>query len=428
MRFRYLPILFLVGVSLWAQSRSTPQKVLSNSSRITEIRVSGSVRYQSSELVSAVGLKLGEDGTEAAMNAGAERLASSGMFTDVTFSYVSFPEGTRVEYKVHDVDTLFPARFDNFVWMPRAELVRALQQKRPLFVGEVPDAGEMSTRLAEDVKVILAEKNVAATVSVHPLAPQDGGKILGFIYKVEGVRTPIRSIEFPGADPEMAAALKPVAATRIGSDYTEAGLSTFARMDLLPEYLTRGFLRARFQSAEFTLTEAASNAVVVRLPVQEGLRYKQAGVEWSGNSAFTAKELANVLNGKDGSWANLVQLDEDLGRIRKVYGTKGYMEARLKALSAYDDSSRTVSFRIEVHEGSQYHMGTVRVEGSEAIEKKLRELWKLRAGDVFDSGYFQLFLPTLGQHVDLRGLRIGMNQSVNRESRTVDIVVRFTPQ
>lgn len=388
----------------------------------------GSARYQTAELVSATGLKLGDAGTEAALNAGAERLASSGMFTEVTYSYVSFPEGTRAEYKVHDVEKLFPAHFDNFVWMPREELLRELRRRQPLFVGEVPDGGELYTRLAENVKAILAEKNVETTVSVHPQAPQEGGKILGFVYTVEGVRTPIRSMEFPGADAEMAAALKTVAAARIGSDYTEAGLSTFARLDLLPEYLARGFLKAGFEAPEFTLTEAASNAVVVRLPVKEGLRYQLSGFEWSGNSAFTAQELAKSMKVESGKWANQLRLNEDLKEISKLYGTKGYMEARLKALPTFDDSARTVAFRMEVQEGAQYHMGVVRVEGPDAIGKKFHELWKLRMGDVFDSGYGHVFLQALGRQVDLRGFKIGVSQSMNRESRTVDLVFRFTPR
>lgn len=430
MRFRhFIFTILLLGGFLCAQTHPPVTKIAANSTRLSGIRVTGSTRFQSSELVSSSGLKIGGEGTDDALKAGAELLASSGMFTDVTYSWVSSPQGTRVEYRVQDVEKLYPAEFDNFVWLQRQELVRALQQRRPLFHGEVPNAGNMYIQLGEDLKAILAEKNIIARVRALPLAPQGGGSILGFMFTVEGVKIPIRTVDFPGVDAEMLPVLKGVASPKIGSDYTESGLRAFSRLDLLPEYQKRGYLRARMQPPEFVLVDAASNAVSVKLPVVEGLCYQLTSVEWFGNTAFSAKELANALKVQIGKAANQLQLQDDLGGIEKKYGTKGYMEARLNSLPTFDDVAKAVSFRVEVTEGAQYHFGSVRVEGAtEAISKKFGELWKLRKGDVFDSSYALLFFQALGQQVDLSRLRVSIAGNKDKETKTVDVVFRFAPR
>lgn len=421
-------ILALIAAPLCAQTRSSAlQKIAKNSDVITEIVVSGSTRFQPVELVSSTGLKIGEDGPDAKLQAAAVALAASGMFTDVTYSWVSSPKGLRVEYKVQDVASLYPAIFDNFVWMTRDDLLHALRQRHPLFMGEIPGAGEMYTQLGEDLQAILAEMHVNGVVQVHPEVEQGGGRILGFRFTVQDVHIPIRAVEFPGATPEMAAVLKEKSTAKIGSDYSQGALHAFTRLDLMPEYMTRGYLQAHFQAPEFTVADHATNSVAVRLPVQGGLCYQLKGVEWLGNTAFPAKELARVLKVKTGDVANKVQFDEDLGGISKIYETRGYMHARLKAVPMFNDDEKSVSFRVEVTEGDQFHMGNVQLEGaSEALARKIQELWKLPAGDAFDSSYTGFFLKELGQQFDLRPYRISMRNTVNQESKTVDVLLRFT--
>lgn len=423
----FILILALLPASLWAQARpAAPQKVARNSNRITEIVASGSTRFQPAALISSMGLKIGEDGTEEKFQAAASALAASGMFTDITYSWESAPQGMRVEYKVQDVAQLYPPQFDNFVWLTRDELLSALKKRRPLFRGEIPNAGEMYIQLGEDMQAILAEMHVNATVKARPVTAMEGGRIIGFRYTVEGVRIPIRAVDFPGAAPEMVAILKEVAASKIGSDFSETVLLTFSRLDLLPQYMSRGYLQARFGALEFTPADAATNSVAVRLPVREGLCYRLKEVQWSGNSAFPGQELAKLLKVKIGTTANSVQLDEDLGAISRNYGTRGYMRPRLKANPTFNDEEKTVSFRIDVTEGDQYRMGVMRMEGaSEAVTEKGAELWKLRAGDVYDSSYAQQFLKDLFQEFDLRAFRISIGQPLNQEKKTVDVVLRF---
>jgi len=362
------------------------------------------------------------------MKMGADRLASSGMFSDVVYSYVATPQGIRVEYRVNDNPKLLPARFDNFVWLSRSDLIRELENSEPLFRGELPNAGEMYQRLASDLKNILAKLKVNADVSVFPEASQQGGDILGFVYKVEGVRIPVRKIDFPGASVEMNAVLQEIARQRLlGNDFSVNGLQVAGAQDLIPQYRMRGFLRAEFGTPTATLLDRTTDDVAVSLPVSEGLCYELAGIRWSGNSVFPDGELAKAMKTPLGKPANQVQLEDDLGGISKVYGTRGYMQARLQPRFSFDDAARKVTAEVDVREGDQYRMGDLRMEGlNEASAQSLRKIWKLRAGDVYDTSYPGLFLASAARQVDMSTLRVQILQQSKPDSKTVDVTLRFT--
>jgi outer membrane protein insertion porin family len=402
--------------------------MLPNSTKLAEIRVVGSHRFESSEVVAALGLTPGEQASEITLKQAADGLAASGMFSDVTYSYISGPQGTRVEYRVNDTEKLLQPSFDNFVWLPPPELLSELRKREPLFRGGVPNAGEMYERLAADIKLVLVDLHVAATVRVLPQVPQSGGEVIGFTYTVEGVKLPIRRIEFPGASLEMNALLQKAAGkSLIDTDYSASKVRTIAALDLLPEYRMRGFLRAVVGDPLAELEDSATGTVALKLPINEGKQYQLASVRWSGVSAFSASDLSRFLKTQVDKPANALQFDEDLGAISKVYGTHGFLEARLKPTFSFDDIKQVVTVDIEVHEGDQFHVGAVQFEGlSENTIVSLQKLWKLRPGDVYDTSYPGLFITGAGTHFNLSAVRIQTNQQVHRESKTVDVVFRFS--
>jgi Surface antigen variable number repeat len=419
--------LFLLTTMGWAaaQSKTTATP---NSTKLVEIKVIGSQRFQLDELARATGLKLGETSDESTLKQAAERLAESGMFANVTYSYISEPKGTRVKYEVNDTDKLVPIHMDNFVWLTPVELVGELQKREPLFRGEVPNAGEMYNKLADDMKSLLSDLHVTATVRVLPEVPQNGGDVTGFLYTVEGVNLPIRSMGLAGVSTEMNEALQKIArSTLISRNYSRSRVRTIATSDFLPQYRMRGFLKAAFDEPLATLQDRATSSVAVRLPVNEGLQYKLSTVRWAGNHAFSVDELTKALKGKVGTPLNQMQLEEDLGGISKVYGTRGYVEARLNPGFSFDDSGPSVAAEIQVEEGDQFHQGDVQFAGlSESAAAALRRLWKRPPGDVYDTSYASLFLQGASQQFDLSQMQVRLAQQVHRETKTVDVTFRFT--
>ncbi|MGB7583566.1 MAG: POTRA domain-containing protein [Terriglobales bacterium] len=426
-------ILGLVLLQLTASSSTAAQAraVARNSTKLTELRVSGSQRFPSALIATATGLKLGDDASDAPLKQAADRLAATGMFSDITYSYVSRPLGTSVEFKVTDIDKLYPAFFDNFVWMSSDDLLKELQKREPLFVGKIPNAGEMSERLTGDLKNVLESLHISATVRVFPRMPQYGGELIGFSYAAEGVKIPVVSIEFPGASPEMALVLQKAAAdsTLLGDNYSEMKLRSIAGLDFVAQYHTRGYLKVAFGDPVAELRDRAQGSVAVTLPVQQGLPYKLGEVRWSGNKVFSQDELAKAIKDEPGKPLNQVEMEEEIGGIFKIYGTRGNMEAHGDPKYDCDDASQTVAVTIHVTEGDQYHMGNVDFKGlSESAAASLRQLWKLHPGDPYDSSYPGLFLSGVGRQFDLSRVKIQYQQQPRRDTKTVDLIFTFAPK
>lgn len=402
------------------------QAPLQASGKLLAVRVSGSARFAQPELVAATGLQPGAPVSDSLLKEAADRLAATGMFTEVGYTFVVNPSGTTVEYKVNDVMSLLPAQFDNIVWLSDSELLAELKKRVPLFTGQVPNNGDMYNQIAAAIQAILQQRGVSAAVHGFPVTPQTGGTILGFTFSAEGVKIPIRSVEFPGASPEMKEILQKSNAELLSGDYSFSRAEAFDRLNVLPQYRSRGYLKAATQAPAAQLVDPATNAVTVSLPVVEGPQYRLAGLEWKGNAALPSSELAKAVKLHPGDVLNQVQLDGDLDAISKVYANHGYLDARLQPEFVLDDAARTALAQVDINEGTQYSMGAVNFEGvSPDTATRLAKMWKIKSSQPFDGGYALEFMKDLYRAFDFRAINLKESLNKHPENHTVDVTFTF---
>ena len=67
--------------------------------------------------------------------------------------------------------------------------------------------------------------------------------------------------------------------------------------------------------------------------------------------------LAAYLGLKTGAVANGMEMEAALEQIREEYGRRGYLDATVQPETSFDDAAHTVSYKIAIAEGKQYHMG-----------------------------------------------------------------------
>jgi len=95
-----------------------------------------------------------------------------------------------------------------------------------------------------------------------------------------------------------------------------------------------------------------------------------------------------------GEPANTIQLDADLKRIQELYGSRGFVTATIKVNAQLDSLADTATYQLEVHEGPVYRMGELAFRGIDNnLEARLRAVWKIRPGDVYDASYLEQYLP-----------------------------------
>lgn len=407
MRNRFPRLLFclLVGLSLPVAASAQKQfsQLPASTRTLIAIKVTGSKRYPEQTIAASSGLQLGTPVTEDDFKTAARRLGDMGVFTDVGYSYSFTSAGTKLTFQVSDVGKFIPVRFEDFVWFSDEELLKRIRESVPLFDGELPQFGKLADQVSDVLQAMMVERSIPGHVEyVHATKGETPGDAI--IYQVANVVIQIRNVEFTGAAQADVPALKAAAQRVFEREYSRTVLSALVQHQLLPVYHARGYLKAAFGPPEPKVVKQPSESNDVGIPnltivdvifaVTPGQQYKLKSLDWSGNQAIPTDALEKMVHAKTGEPANTVRLGDNLKDIQKLYGSRGYVTATLGVNADYDEATSTVALRVDIKEGSVYHMGELAFRGLDnSLTAKLRNAWKLRPGDVYDSTYLSEYLP-----------------------------------
>ncbi len=437
-------LLFSAVSSSVAQKPSTAAKTSPLTPyKLLALKVTGTSRYTDKEILAATGLQLGQNAADGDFKEAVQRLGNTGLFSEVVYSYTSSGAGVKLELQLADnaKAKLVPARFENFIWFTDNELQTALQSRVPLFKQLLPVAGNLPDRVSEALQAILSEKNYPGRVDyLRDAQDENGGPLTAISYRVEEVSIVIHGFDFPGATPEQSALLTNAVRRTIGGNYARSSLAAVAKLDLLPVYLQRGYLKAVFAPSDARIlpppapvadaqgpTEIEVDAIV---PVTPGKVYSTSGVEWKGTSAIPASDLAPLLHLPFGRPADAVRLLDDVNTVGKLYRSRGYMMAQIKPDAQLDDEKSTVHYDLNVVEGDQYKMGELEILGLDTQAKaRMQAAWTLREGQPYNADYPRKFLDDTRQLLP-RGVpwSISIHETPDTKDKTVDVEIRFKQQ
>jgi outer membrane protein assembly factor BamA len=398
--------------------------------KVLSIRVKGATRLKEEPVIAASGLKIGQFAGESDFKDALQKLGDTGLFTDLTYSYQYSSAGCKVELQLAENDKLVPIVFDNFVWFSDDELLGLLRARVRLFDGRLPLGGNLSDQVEDALNGILEERKIEGKADYLRSAAMDG-PIDGYIYKINLRAILVRNMDFPGAAASEIPALQAVAKQLAGQEYLRTKMKVQERLNFLPVYLARGYLKASFSDAQAKLGEDGAETLVdVSFPVAPGRQYRLTGMAWQGNRIFPDGQLQELIHLKTGEPANAVQLGDDMDEVHTLYGTKGYLFAHADPSGEMDDTQSTVHYQISVTEGDLYRMGELQVDGlPPEVAQKIVAQWQLKKGDPYDNGYLQRFFkvmyPTLGPRV---GYSVFSKQAINQQDKTVSMSLHFVPK
>jgi outer membrane protein assembly factor BamA len=428
----FLTLLLLCSASLLpAQTRKTSKPLPPSAFKLISIKVSGSSQYAPDEVAAATGLQIGQTVSEADFKKASQNLGETGAFSNVAYAFQFSPEGTKLDLQVTDTGPLMPARFENFVWLPDEELLKQLRARVSLFHGQLPLAGGLPDQVADALEAVLIEHKVQGRID-YLRAGSPNGPSEAFVFTVAGPTIRIRNVEIIGASPAELPLLQAAAKPLQNQDYRRSFLRVQAEKDLLPIYLERGHLKAAFSDAQPKIVQETPQEILVdvMLPVSPGLQYAVSDLQLSGYTAFSDPDkLRALIHQRPGQPANAVQLNNDLDSIKKLYGTRGYMAASLKAEPQFDDAHSKVKYMVLINQGDVYKMGELEIQGLDTrTTARLADAWKIRGGDPYDASYPKRFLDEINPLLPGGQWNISMHQSVEESDKTVDVTLRFDPK
>jgi len=403
--------------------------------RLAKIDVVGLRQMTTEKFVAASGLQIGQQVDVPTLDAAAQRLLDTGLFTKLSYRYRVTGAGAVVTFIIEETQaSSLPVVFDNFIWFSRDELLTAVRRELPAFDGTAPDTQGATTAITKALNDLLAARHIAGQVE-YTLGTDERGGHPRHVFTIKGVHMPVCKLHFPGATDVSEGELSKNSQPLFEMDYSQENVATFAASNLIPLYRQRGHLRASFAAPSATVVDASAPAnckggADVTVPVSEGLIYLWDKAEWTDAGALAAPELDAALNMKAGEVADGLKLDKGWQAVQRAYGHKGYLDARVKPVATFDDEQKRVSYVVQLTQGAQYHMGAFNVAGlPEADAARVRAAWQLALGAVYDADYLLEFMKKLpALHIQGFGTKFrqtGAELKPDRQKQTVDVTLTF---
>jgi outer membrane protein assembly factor BamA len=402
---------------------------------LREVHTDGEKLLTEAQVIAITGLVTGAQVGRNDLQAAADRLVQSGLFAKVSFNFQTKAAGILVTFHLEESPRI-PVYFDNIPWFSDSELGDAIRNKFPFFDGTLPEAGAAVDHAAEAVKDLLSTRGLPVSLEHTVIANPNGEGNVQEI-RVEGAALQIAELDF--SDPSLLAskAVQQHLSEILGKPYSRMTIDLFLSEAIKPIYLQQGFLRVKLGPPEIRLTGAPPpklpSQIPVYVPVAPGAVYRLNEIHWKGNSLVSEFTLNGLLEVKHGDVADGMRIEAAWEHAREEYGHRGYLEAKLDPLPAFDDQAHTVSYSVSIQEGPQFHFGKMVLTGiSPAAERRLLDAWPFAAGEIFDKVKFEELLAKLQTHQEqvfgvlpVHYENVGHWLQTNAGKNTVDVLLDF---
>jgi outer membrane protein assembly factor BamA len=421
-------VVLLIAAACPSQTRKTAKELPPSAFKLIAVQVSGIQHYKPDDVIRASGLRIGEAIHDDDFKDAARKLGQTGAFIDVAYGFDYAPEGTKLTLKVKEADHFVPAKFENFVWFSDQELSDKIHAQVPLFDGQLPISGSLADDVSQALQAMLDEKKIPAQVDYVRVAHEDG-PTEAFDYRATGPRIVIANVGFTGADAAELPFLDSAGKSLRGTEYARSKLIQQEDRTLLPVFLQRGYLKARFGDPDAKITQTEENEIFidVTFPVDPGPQYNLKLIVVTGNKAIALDALHPMIHLQPRQPADAVQLGKDSDSIKVLYGSRGYMDASVQTTPELDDTSHTVTYRLTIHEGDIFKMGELEILGVDPRTKdRLQNNWTLMGGDTYNSAYTRRFVNQALKDVLTTGeWSPDIQETIDRKDKTVDVTLRF---
>jgi outer membrane protein insertion porin family len=197
----------------------------------------------------------------------------------------------------------------------------------------------------------------------------------------------VRDVEFVGNSRLTTTDLQEKIELKLGSVYNPVDVQR-AREKLKEAYEDEGYFEVQISPE---VEKFGDGDVKVVYSINEGRRITIDKIVIRGNKGLTAKQVKEVMGTQERQYfilRGIVQrqrLEEDIERIASLYQDHGYVQMRVERHEVTVDREKArVTITIDVVEGAQYRVGTIKFAGVSLLpEDELRRQLGFKSNDVF---------------------------------------------
>jgi hypothetical protein len=192
-----------------------------------------------------------------------------------------------------------------------------------------------------------------------------------------------------------------------------------------------GYFKARVEEPTFAFPTKGRGIANVTVKVEPGGQYRLGEIRFQRATVFPAEELRSVFSERNGDLFNATKFSRGLDDLRKLYGTRGYVNMVANPAVVSDESRRTIDLVLQVDEGEEYDFGRLYLEGVEphpGAGKALLDSWKPLEGRRYNPVELQHWL--LANHFDWKVSALASDSirtTQDAESRVVNVTLTQWP-
>jgi Surface antigen variable number repeat len=192
-----------------------------------------------------------------------------------------------------------------------------------------------------------------------------------------------------------------------------------------------GYFRAVVDEPQFSFPREGGGSANVTVRVKPGAQYRLGEIRFQRATVFPAEELRSVFSERNGDLFNATKFSRGLDDLRKLYGTRGYVNMVANPAVVSDESRRTIDLVLQVDEGEAYDFGRLYLEGVEphpGAGKALLDSWKPLEGRRYNPVELQHWL--LANHFDWKVSALASDSirtTQDAESRVVNVTLTQWP-
>jgi len=386
------------------------------------ITFSGYIAASNAELLKASGLIPGVPLGQPDIQAAAQKLDNTGLFSDIRFTF----NGVDLHYALKPAQGVVPAIYENFPWWTNQELEAAVAAKVPLFHGEVVPESGLQNEVAAALTDLLQQKGVPATVIALPRKDTTAG----VVFHIDSPPVELGTVNLSGWSPDFSAPLTAIEKAVTGQNYGP-GTESVLEAALKAVYGRKGYLDVALQNFAYGEPQFLGGKVTVPVnaTIAEGAQYRMGALNLSGDVLMTPDQFAKQAKIHPGDIVNEDLLRQTLAEVAMPYKAKGYLQAEITANPVFNRTSHTVDYSITVIPGAVFHMGKLTLVNLAPDQQALvMKNWALHAGDVYDETYPPTFLNRNKNSLHaLDGWSASYKQYANQDTHVVDLVITFRP-
>jgi outer membrane protein assembly factor BamA len=408
-----------LAVALAATLPATAQKYAAKT-----IVFTGYKQATNAELLSTTGLVPGVAVGSVEINAAAQKLNATGLFSHVGFQF----NGQELRFDLTPVDAVYPAHFENFAWFDNSDLLSQLHKQIPIFHGQVPAGSGLQQEVSDALVAILATRDVHATIDASPEVDRTTGQTVGITYSVATPEVLLGDVVFTGNSASNQAGLDAIAKAALGQPSVSASVRDTLFTAIRNVYHRAGFLEVSAPSFAHRQPVADGQRILVpvNMAIDEGPQYRLGQLHVAGDVLMKEDDLLKHASIHSGDIANEDKLRQTMAYISAPYRTRGYLHARITGEPTFNHAASTVDYTIRVAPGDVYHMGQLTVDNLSPEQKAaFLGVWKMKPGDPYDAVYVAMVLKENKSVHILDGYTANYKQYEHEDTHVVDLVYTF---